>query len=168
MAHVAARYMTGGALGQSDNGTANPHDIFLPNRIAVPNFHSMKGRGALTLSVSRRGLCTYERAPMITRKETMAYTMTPEQTHDAAVVNWELAMRSLARAAALEDERWGMTRVPDNGKYTTELDALHNSGALWMQARAICNELGRDWDAVADGARRYAQQVLSGAINVTN
>jgi hypothetical protein len=96
------------------------------------------------------------------------YTMTPEQVHDAAVTNWELAMRSLARAAALEDERWGMARVPDEAKYTTEIDALHNSGALWMQARAISNELGRNWDAVADSARRYAQQVLRGEVNVTN
>lgn len=92
--------------------------------------------------------------------------MTDEQISEATHRNLEIAMRALARAGALEEERWGRFRVPDEGQYRAEIDALHNSGAYWMAARAWCSELGRDMDALRDGARRYALQVIAGNCDV--
>lgn len=95
-------------------------------------------------------------------------SMDPDQISAAVETNLEIAMRALARAGALEDQRWAQHRVPDAGRYTVELDALHNAGAFWLAARAWCAELGRDMEMLKQGAEHYANGVIAGSINVTN
>jgi hypothetical protein len=71
---------------------------------------------------------------------------------EAAGTNATLAIKHLARAAALEEQI---------------NDGSHSEGQLWFLVRAMCNEHGRSVEMVTDSARRYAQGVIENRINVT-
>lgn len=68
-----------------------------------------------------------------------------ERLESAATFNLENAMRQLARAGAVEEL----------------LGDQALAGAYFFASRALCSEIGRNWDWVASGARSYAEGIAA-------
>lgn len=80
---------------------------------------------------------------------------------EGCAVNNNVAVRHLARSAALEELVALHESKPD-------ANDVHSDGAvmIWFVVRTLCHEFGFNVNEVVASARRYAQQVEQNNVNV--